>query len=123
MDDLLRFPGAVRRDPRIEAWFDFTDPLRLMTRTWLRRMRGCGADVRELLHDGRPVACVGDARRRFEEDGLRVELIDVHLADIATNRIGNRPDRVEPRAIKRRPKPHHLLTGLQIHIDGHLGKL
>lgn len=24
-------------------------------------MRGCGADVRELLHDGCPVACVGDA--------------------------------------------------------------
>ena len=25
-------------------------------------------------------------------------------------RIGNRPDRVEPRAIKRRPKPHDWLT-------------
>ncbi len=24
-------------------------------------MRGCGADVRELLHDGHPTACVGDA--------------------------------------------------------------
>jgi hypothetical protein len=24
-------------------------------------MRGCGADVRELLHDGCPVACLGDA--------------------------------------------------------------
>jgi hypothetical protein len=24
-------------------------------------MRGCGDDVRELLHDGCPVACVGDA--------------------------------------------------------------
>ena len=32
-----------------------------MTRTWFERMRGCGADVRELLHDGCPVACVGDA--------------------------------------------------------------
>ena len=62
MNDLLRFPGAVRRDPQIEAWFsDFADPLRLMTRTWFERMRGCGADVRELLHDGCPVACVGDA--------------------------------------------------------------
>lgn len=62
MNDLLRFSGAVRRDPRIEAWFfAFTDPLRLMTRSWFERMRGCGADVRELLHDGCPVACVGDA--------------------------------------------------------------
>jgi len=24
-------------------------------------MRGCGTDVRELLHDGHPTACVGDA--------------------------------------------------------------
>ena len=32
-----------------------------MTRTWFERMRGCGADVRELLHDGCPVACLGDA--------------------------------------------------------------
>jgi hypothetical protein len=62
MTDLLRFTGAVRRDPRIEAWFsDFADPLRLTARTWFERMRGCGVDVRELLHDGCPVACVGDA--------------------------------------------------------------
>jgi hypothetical protein len=62
MDDLLRFDGAVKRDPRIEAWFSaFADPHRLMTRAWFERMRGCGADVRELLHDGCPVACVGDA--------------------------------------------------------------
>lgn len=62
MDDLLRFSGALPRDPRIEAWFsDFADPLRLTARAWFARMRGCGPDVRELLHDGCPVACVGDA--------------------------------------------------------------
>ena len=62
MTDLLRFTGAVRRDPRIEAWFsDFADPLRLTVRPWFERMRNCGADVRELLHDGCPIACVGDA--------------------------------------------------------------
>jgi Domain of unknown function (DU1801) len=62
MDDLLRFDGAVRRDPKIDAWFsDFADPLRLTAREWFERMRGCGADVRELLHDGCPVACVADA--------------------------------------------------------------
>ena len=38
-----------------------TDPHRLMVRPWFERMRGCGADVRELLHDGCPVACVADA--------------------------------------------------------------
>src|SRR6476620_6491001 len=62
MNDLLRFTGAVRRDPRIEAWFsDLTNPHRLMTRPWFERMRGCGGDVRELLHDDCPVACVGNA--------------------------------------------------------------
>jgi hypothetical protein len=62
MNDLLRFNGAVPRDPKIEAWFsDFAEPFRLMTRTWFERMRGCGEDVRELLHDGCPVACVGGA--------------------------------------------------------------
>lgn len=61
MDDLLRFTGAVQRDPRIAAWFALTDPHRLMVRVWFQRMRDCGSDVRELLHDGCPVACVNDA--------------------------------------------------------------
>jgi hypothetical protein len=61
MDDLLRFSGAVVRDPRIEAWFSAFDPLRLMVRPWFECLRGCGADVREVLHDGCPVVCVDDA--------------------------------------------------------------
>ena len=36
-------------------------------------------------------------------------LIEVHLSDMACHLVGDRPDRVEPRAIKRRPKPHRLL--------------
>ena len=32
-----------------------------MAQPWFEQMRGCGADVRELLHDGHPTACVGDA--------------------------------------------------------------
>ncbi len=28
---------------------------------WFEVMRGCGDDVRELLHDGHPTACVADA--------------------------------------------------------------
>jgi hypothetical protein len=28
---------------------------------WFEAMRDCGEDVRELLHDGHPTACVGDA--------------------------------------------------------------
>ena len=58
----MRFPSAVRRDPDIDAWFSRPgDELRRMARPWFDRMRGCGADVRELLHDGHPTACAGDA--------------------------------------------------------------
>jgi hypothetical protein len=61
MEKLLRFASAMRRDPAIEAWFEkFPDPLRLMARPWFERMRGCGTDVRELLQDGCPAACIGD---------------------------------------------------------------
>jgi hypothetical protein len=28
---------------------------------WFEAMRDCGDDVREILHDGHPTACVGDA--------------------------------------------------------------
>jgi hypothetical protein len=28
---------------------------------WFEKMRSCGEDVREILHDGCPTACVGDA--------------------------------------------------------------
>ena len=62
MSQLLRFPSAVRRDPRVDAWFAMPDDeLRRMAQPWFERMRACGADVRELLHDGHPTACVGDA--------------------------------------------------------------
>ena len=37
-------------------------------------------------------------------------LVDAYLTNLAGHRVGNRPDRVEPRAVKRRPKPHRLLT-------------
>jgi hypothetical protein len=60
-DALFLLFGAVRRDPRVTAWFDLTDPFRLMVQPWFERMRGCGDDVRETLHDGMPTACVGDA--------------------------------------------------------------
>jgi hypothetical protein len=59
MSELFRLSGAVRRDLEVEAWFsDGTNPLRLMTRAWFEQMRDCGSDVRELMHDGCPVACV-----------------------------------------------------------------
>ncbi len=62
MPRLLCFPSSVRRDPAIDAWFESRPaPLGAIARTWYERMRECGDDVRELLHDGHPTACVGDA--------------------------------------------------------------
>ena len=62
MDKLLRFPSAVQRDPAVDAWFNGRLPeLGAIAREWFSRMRNCGPDVRELLHDGHPTACVGDA--------------------------------------------------------------
>jgi hypothetical protein len=62
MSDLFLFTSAQRRDPDVEAWFARTDDaLRLIARPWFEQMRGCGGDVRELMHDGYPVACVQEA--------------------------------------------------------------
>lgn len=62
MSDLFRFSSAVRADPSVEAWFSDPDNvLRQMARPWFQRMRDCGNDVRELLQDGWPTACTGDA--------------------------------------------------------------
>ena len=60
---LLRFPMAVPPvDPAVDAWFDARPgQLGELARHWFDVLRGCGADVRELLHDGHPTACVGDA--------------------------------------------------------------
>lgn len=59
---LLRFTGAVEHVPAIDEWLD-AQPSELgsIARTWFELMRRCGTDVRELMHDGFPTACVGDA--------------------------------------------------------------
>lgn len=59
--DLLRFNGAVERDPAIDAWFrEHAGELAAIAHQWWQVMRACGDEVREVLHDGCPVACLGD---------------------------------------------------------------
>jgi hypothetical protein len=61
MSELFRFPSAVRHDPAIDAWIRAQErDLSAMALAWFTQMRKCGVDVRELMHDGFPVACVGD---------------------------------------------------------------
>src|SRR5215470_11096362 len=62
MDNIMRFPSAVKHDPAIDAWLGAQRAeMRPLVEIWFRRMRECGDDVRELMHDGAPTACVGDA--------------------------------------------------------------
>ena len=60
--DFLRFNGTVERDPAIDAWMkEHAGELGAIAHQWFEVMRKCGDEVRELLHDGCPVACLGDA--------------------------------------------------------------
>ena len=60
--ELFRVNGAVERDPAIDAWMkEHAGELGAVARKWFEVMRRCGDEVREVLHDGCPVACLGDA--------------------------------------------------------------
>ncbi len=59
--ELLRYDGGVLRDPAIDAWMrEHAGELGAIAHHWFEVMRNCGDEVRELLHDGCPVACLGD---------------------------------------------------------------
>jgi hypothetical protein len=60
--ELLRFNRTVERDPAIAVWMKgHAGDLGSIARRWFKAMRQCGDEVREVLHDGCPVACLGDA--------------------------------------------------------------
>ena len=59
--ELLRLNGTVERDPAIDAWLKHhRRELGAIAYEWFQAMRKCGDEVREILHDGCPVACFGD---------------------------------------------------------------
>jgi hypothetical protein len=62
MNGLFHFASATKRDPAIERWeLEHRGELGGIAMRWFNVMRSCGPDVREILHDGYPTACVGDA--------------------------------------------------------------
>lgn len=62
MNRIFRFSRSVKRDPAIDAWMkERSGELGAIARHWFEVMRERGDDVRELLHDGHPTACVADA--------------------------------------------------------------
>ena len=60
--EIFRLSAGSKRDPAVDRWLN-GDPvdLRSLAQQWFEQMRRCGDDVRELMHDGCPVACVEDA--------------------------------------------------------------
>ena len=59
--ELFRLNGAVEREPAVDAWLkNHAGELGGIARQWFEVMRKCGDEVRELMHDGCPTACLGD---------------------------------------------------------------
>ena len=62
MEQILRFFGSRQRDAAVDKWLDERPgELGTIARACFDRLRLCGDDVRELLHDYHPTVCVEDA--------------------------------------------------------------
>lgn len=62
MNQIFRLSGSLERDPAIGAWMDaHSGELGAIGRHWFDVIRACGNDVREVMHEGQPTACVADA--------------------------------------------------------------
>ena len=58
---LLRLNDTLEHDPAIDTWIQaHPGELGAIAHHCFTRMRHCGDEVREILHDGCPVACLGD---------------------------------------------------------------
>jgi Transposase DDE domain len=106
--DVLRCksPGMVRK----EVWAHLL-AYNLIRGVMAQAAEDYGRDPRELSFAGALQAMTAFAERLLEAEGERFEeLYEWLLLTIEANRVGDRPDRVEPRARKRRPKEYPLLT-------------
>lgn len=60
--EVLRLNGAVGHDPAIDTWIErHAGALGAIARKWFEVMRNSGDEMQEVMHDGCPVACLGDA--------------------------------------------------------------
>ena len=61
MDKVFRLSGTVRHSQAVDEWLSSSPAdLYAIAREWFEVMRQCGKLVTEIIHDGCPVACVGD---------------------------------------------------------------
>lgn len=57
---LFLFPSAAEQDPDVDAWLAAPEPIRQLAHSWFDALRAL-PHHRELLHDGHPTACHGEA--------------------------------------------------------------
>jgi len=82
----------------------------LIRRTMLQAARKSGQTPRQLSFSAAVQAiAAGWEVMVLSDDSLAERLVQAKLKNLAEHVVGNRPDRTEPRAVKRRPKPHDLL--------------
>jgi hypothetical protein len=107
LDDLRgKTPAMVRREIWVH-WLAYNLIRKVMAQAALR----CEKRPRELSFAGALSAVVGALAHASVADPWRLfTLAQVQHRLVAHLLVGHRPDRVEPRAIKRRPKPHKLLN-------------
>lgn len=62
MNELFTLSGGLQHNPEVDEWLSGSPAeLYAIARQWFKEIRLCGKDVKELIHDGCPTACVGDA--------------------------------------------------------------
>jgi putative transposase len=106
--DILRCktPAMVRK----EMWTCLL-AYNLIRRALLQSARGACVSPRGLSFTAALQAiAAGWQVLAVSTDALAAGLVEAALENLAGYTIGDRPGRVEPRAVKRRPKPHPLLT-------------
>jgi len=106
--DVLRCktPQMVRK----EAWTCLL-AYNLIRQTMLQSARESGHPPRELSFAAAMQSIAASwLVVALSDDSAAASFIEAALANLPGHLIGHRPGRVEPRAVKRRPKPHALLT-------------
>jgi hypothetical protein len=106
--DVLRCktPEMVRR----EIWMHLL-AYNVIRRTILQSAHASGHSPRELSFAAALQSLAASwAVAPLANASTFTRFVETHLFNLTGHRVGHRPDRVEPRAVKRRPKPHRLLT-------------
>ena len=105
--DILRCktPSMIRK----EIWTCLL-AYNLIRRAMLQSAQGSGRSPRQLGFSAALQAIAASWQVLvLSSDSLAARLVEAELENLSDHLVGNRPGRVEPRAVKRRPKPHDLL--------------